>query len=246
VLTGVAAGAVNGKLISFLNVVPFIITLGTMSIFLGIGKLIAAETTIRPPEAARPEFYREMLTQFPEPAWIAWPLVPNFAWGVWLALLLAAGVAGVLNYTVFGRHVYAIGANELAAKLCGINVPLVRILVYTLAGLFFGIAGMYFFAKLFSGSPTAGSGLELRIIAAVVIGGGSLSGGRGSVLGALCGAALMQTIQSGCAALNVSNPVQDILIGVIIVAAVTLDQYREGKLTSENLLTVLRGMGVWR
>jgi ribose transport system permease protein len=246
IMTGIVTGMVNGQLISYLNVVPFIITLGTMSMYLGIGKLIAAETTVRPPLAERPEFFRDMLAQFPDPAWVAWPLVPNLAWGVWVVLLLALGVAALLHYTVFGRHVFAVGSNEMAAKMSGINVPLVRILVYSLAGLFVGLAGIYQFGRLFQGSPTSGQGLELRVIAAVVIGGGSLSGGRGSIVGTLCGAALMQTIQSGCAALNVSNPVQDILIGAIIVAAVTLDQYREGKLTSENVMTVIRGLIPWR
>ena len=96
-------------------------------------------------------------------------------------------------------------------------------------GLFIGIAGIYQFAKLNVGNPVSGVGLELRVIAAAVIGGASLSGGRGTVLGTLSGALLMQTISSGCTQLGVTNPVQDIILGVIIVTAVTVDQIRQGR-----------------
>ena len=132
-----------------------------------------------------------------------------------------------MRYTVFGRHVFALGSNEQTALLCGLNVPALKIAVYTLGGLFMGLAGVYQFAKLKVGNPTSGLGLELKIIAAVVIGGASLSGGRGTVLGTLTGALLMQTIASGCTQLGLSNPVQDIILGVIIVAAVTVDQIRQ-------------------
>jgi ribose/xylose/arabinose/galactoside ABC-type transport system permease subunit len=99
--------------------------------------------------------------------------------------------------------------------------------VYTLAGLFVGLAGIYQFSRLASGNPTSGMGIELRVIAAVVIGGGSLSGGRGSILGTLAGAALMSVIASGCTQLGVSNSLQDVVLGVIIIAAVALDQFRQ-------------------
>jgi ribose/xylose/arabinose/galactoside ABC-type transport system permease subunit len=157
----------------------------------------------------------------PEPAWLL------VAPGVWLMLAMAAGLSLVFRYTVFGRHVFALGSNEQTARLCGINVSAVKVAVYTLGGLFMGLAGMYQFAKLKVGNPTSGLGMELKVIAAVVIGGASLSGGRGTVLGTLTGALLMQTIASGCTQLGLSNPVQDIILGVIIVAAVTVDQFRQ-------------------
>jgi ribose transport system permease protein len=128
---------------------------------------------------------------------------------------------------VFGRHVFAVGSNEATARLCGINVPLVRIAVYTLSGFFVGIAGLYQFSRLTVGDPTSGTGKELPIIAAVVIGGGSLNGGRGSVLGTLTGALIMQVISSGCTSLRLPNPIQEIIIGGIIIAAVTIDQLRQ-------------------
>ena len=226
VAAGVLAGAVNGLLISSLRVVPFIITLGTMTAFLGLGKVLAANSTVRPAPEAVPAWLGEMVTASPNLEWLAYPLAPNFAWGVWLALALALLLGVVLHQTVFGRHVYAVGSNELTARLCGVPVGWVKVQVYSLAGLFVGAAGVYQFARLSSGSPTSGTGLELKIIAAVVIGGGSLNGGRGSVIGTLAGAAIMQTIAAGCTALGLSNPIQDIIIGVIIITAVALDRYR--------------------
>lgn len=226
IVCGALAGTVNGALTSLLGVVPFIITLGTMTAFVGIGKIIAKETTVRPPIDSIPDWLPRMVSALPSPNWLMYPVLPNFGWGVWLALGLAAVLAGMLHFTVFGRHVFAIGSSEATARLCGINVPATKVAVYALAGVFVGVAGMYQFARLSSGSPTSGIGLELKIIAAVVIGGGSLNGGRGSVLGSLTGAAMMLVIASGCTALGIKNPVQDIIIGGIIVAAVTLDQFR--------------------
>lgn len=227
--TGCVAGLINGGLISLLRVVPFIITLGTMTIYLGIAKYIAKETTVRPPLDEVPAWLPALVTPRPSPEWLAWPLLPNFASGVWLALGLAVVLAMMLHATVLGRHIFALGSNELTARLCGINVPWTKTAVYTLAGVFVGVAGMYQFARLSTGNPISGVGLELKIIAAVVIGGGSLSGGRGSVVGTLTGAAIMLVIASGCTALGLKNPMQDIIIGAIIVAAVTVDQFRQGR-----------------
>jgi ribose/xylose/arabinose/galactoside ABC-type transport system permease subunit len=123
--------------------------------------------------------------------------------------------------------VFALGSNEATVRLCGINVSRTRIAVYALGGLFAGIAGIYQFTALGQGDPMGGVGKELRIIAAVVVGGGSLSGGRGSVLGTLSGAAIMAVIDHGCTMLGIDDMYQDILIGAIIIAAVALDQYRQ-------------------
>jgi ribose/xylose/arabinose/galactoside ABC-type transport system permease subunit len=142
-------------------------------------------------------------------------------------LAMAACLSLVLRYTVFGRYVFALGSNEQTARLCGLNVPVLKLAVYTIGGLFIGLAGIYQFAKLKVGTPTSGLGLELKVIAAVVIGGASLGGGRGTVLGTITGALLMQTIASGCTQLGLRNPVQDIVLGIIIVTAVTVDQIRQ-------------------
>jgi len=217
---GCLTGFINGALVSLLRVVPFIITLGTMTIYLGLAKILGDNMVVRPLPDQVPAWLSDLLAPTPG-AWL--PLVP----GVWLLLALAIAVAAMLRYTVFGRHVLAIGSSEPTARLCGINVPMVRVAVYTLAGFFIGMAGVYQFSRLSVGDPTSGLGRELLVIAAVVIGGGSLSGGRGSVVGTLTGAVVMQVIHNGCTALDLPNPIQEIIIGAIIVAAVTLDQFRQ-------------------
>ena len=221
VLTGCLVGSINGVLVSALRVAPFIVTLGTMTICLGVAKLVADETTVRPPLSSVPTWMSSLAVPSPDPAWLL------VAPGVWIMLGMAAVLSLVLRYTVFGRYVFALGSNEQTARLCGLNVSALKIAVYALGGFFIGLAGVYQFAKLKVGNPISGVGLELKVIAAVVIGGASLSGGRGTVLGTLAGALLMQTIASGCTQLGLSNPVQDVILGFIIVAAVTLDQIRQ-------------------
>jgi ribose transport system permease protein len=223
---GCAAGFANGTLISRLRVVPFIVTLGTMTIYLGLAKMIGRNTMVRPLPAQTPDWMHDLLTPRVQSEWMLFPP------GVWLLVALAILVSAVLRYTVFGRHVFAVGSNESTARLCGINVTLTRIAVYTTAGFFVGMAGLYQFARLTIGDPTSGTGKELPIIAAVVIGGGSLNGGRGSILGTLTGAVIMQVISSGCTALKQPNHIQEIIVGTIIVAAVTLDQVRQRRLTT--------------
>ena len=218
-LTGALCGLINGSLISLLRLVPFIVTLGTMTIFQGTGKTISGNTPIRA-FGKVPDMVSAIRDPFPDPGWL---LVSP---GVWIMLILAVLVALVLRYTVFGRHLFAIGSNESTARLCGINVLRTRILVYTIAGLFVGVAGLYQFTVFTQGDPTSGLGLELKVIAAVVIGGGSLNGGRGSVLGTLAGACIITVIQHGCVLIGVSDHYQDILIGLIIIAAVAIDQLR--------------------
>lgn len=220
--TGGLCGLANGLVIAKGRIVPFIVTLGTMTVWLGVGKILAEETTVRP----------DRLTQVP--TWLSAfassrpsNLVFGLPLGVWIALAVAAGLAFVLNRTVFGRHVTAVGSNEAAARLSGLPVDRIKIAVYTLGGLFFGTAGVYQFSRLSIGDPTGGVGLELEVIAAVVIGGGSLSGGRGSIVGTLAGAAMIAVIRSGCTQLGVRNPTQDIILGLIIVVAVAVDQYRQ-------------------
>lgn len=221
IAVGCLCGCANGMLISLLRIVPFIVTLGTMTIYLGLAKIVGDNTMVRPLPDQVPLWMKQLLSPRVEYEWMV------FAPGVWLLLVMALVTAAVLRYTVFGRHVFAVGSNEATARLCGINVPLVRIAVYTISGFFVGVAGLYQFTRLTVGDPTSGTGKELPIIAAVVIGGGSLSGGRGSILGTLTGALIMQVISSGCTSLRLPNPIQEIIIGCIIIAAVTIDQLRQ-------------------
>lgn len=227
-LVGCACGLVNGTLISVLRVVPFIVTLGTMTMYLGIGKIICGESTIFPDRTRQIPAELHALCSTSGEDLVA-GYFPKVSPGVVLAIALGIGVAILLRYTIFGRHVFAIGSNEATARLCGVSIPRTKIAVYTLAGFFVAMGGIYHFATLKIGNPVEGVGLELQVIAAVVIGGGSLSGGRGSVLGSFTGAAIMAVIRSGCDQLSVPNPYQEIIIGMIIVAAVAIDQLRQRK-----------------
>ena len=147
-------------------------------------------------------------------------------WGIWIVLILALAVSALLTYTQFGRHLFAIGSNERPARLCGVRVNRCTVLVYTLSGALAGLAGVMEFSRLSVGDPTVAVGLELDVIAAVIIGGGSLAGGKGTIVGTLAGAAIMAVIQVGCSQQGLPNWVQQIVTGVIIVCAVGLDQWR--------------------
>jgi ribose/xylose/arabinose/galactoside ABC-type transport system permease subunit len=133
----------------------------------------------------------------------------------------------VLGYTRLGRHAVAVGSNEQTARLCGVPVARVRLVIYAIGGLLAGLAGILEFSTLTVGDPTDSVGLELEAIAAVVIGGGSLSGGQGSVAGTLIGALLLTVIKAGCTHLGMPNWIQEILTGAIIVVAMTLDRLRQ-------------------
>lgn len=217
IATAATAGLVNGALVARLRITPFIVTLGTMSLQRGLAKGIAHEQKIDAPERGLGQL---MAMPAPERAWQLFPT------GVWLTLLLAGVLAGTLLYTRFGRHVIATGSNEPTARLCGIDVPRVVVLVYLIGGALAGVAGVMEFSYLTVGDPTDSIGLELSVIAAVVIGGGSLSGGQGSIFGTLLGALLMTFIAAGCTHVGVPNWVQEILTGLIIIAAVALDRWR--------------------
>lgn len=212
VATGTLAGLVNGLLITSFRLVPFIVTLGMMSVARGAAKLVGNNQEIN---------------VHLEGSWLEDLTLSGglfFAPSVWILLFLAAIVAWTLRSTVFGRRVFAIGSNEEAARLCGVGVERSKILIYSLAGLFTGMAGVFYLSRLAQGSPTEAVGQELDVIAAVVIGGGSLNGGEGSVFGSLAGAFIMVVLRDGLYAIGAGNAVQDVLIGVIIIVAVLADQ----------------------
>jgi ribose transport system permease protein len=223
-LGGVAAagffGLVNGLLITRLRVVPFIVTLGMMLVVRGTAKGIGRNQKIDvDPELLK--WLEDLLASVGgEQGWMFLPP------GVWLLIFLAVATAAVLRYTRLGRHTFAIGSNEQTARLCGVAVERVKVLVFTLGGAFAGLAGLMQFSRLTVGDPTVAVGLELDVIAAVVIGGGSLGGGEGSILGTMVGALIMTVIASGCTQMGLPNWVQEIITGAIIVVAVALDRLR--------------------
>lgn len=207
-----ACGMVSGLLITRLRLLPFVVTLGMMGALRGTAKELADSQPIYPDET-----WLNRLMQLGRSG------LPT---GVWLMLGLAVLVALMLRYTRFGRHVFAVGSNELTARLCGVPVERVKLLVYVLGGAFAGVAAVLQFSYLTGGDPTTAVGLELNIIAAVVIGGASLNGGQGTVLGTLVGALIMSVVANGCTKLGLDNPVQEIVTGGIIIAAVLLDYLR--------------------
>ncbi len=214
--TGTACGALNGLLIARVRIVPFIATLGMLGVARGFAKYLADEQKIDAPASW-------LVTLMARPPGTRWLSLPP---GVWLLLALALVLGLLLRRTVFGLHAVAIGSNESAARLCGVPVERTKLLVYTLSGACAGLAGVLQFARLTVGDPTTALGKELDVIAAVVIGGGSLAGGEGGILGSLAGALFMAALANGCNLTDVPNYVQEIGIGVIIVTAVALDRWR--------------------
>jgi ribose/xylose/arabinose/galactoside ABC-type transport system permease subunit len=213
VTVATACGAVSGVLVARLRMAPFIVTLGAMSILRGAAKGVAHEQKID----CDPKGLESLLAPS------SGALLPA---GVWIAVLVGVAGALALHYTRFGRHTIAVGSNEATALVCGVDVPRVKVLVYALAGALAGLAGVMEFSRLTVGDPTDSIGLELEVIAAVVIGGASLSGGEGTVVGSLVGAMLMAVIRTGCTFMGVHPWVQEILTGGIIVLAVALDRIR--------------------
>lgn len=210
-------GLINGTIVSAFRIVPFIATLGMMQIVRGVAKGMAEESTVNAPD----NWLNELMVVEPEPnVWY------SIAPGVWLMLGLTVLMFVVLKYTVFGRRVFAIGSSEAMARLCGIRVGLARVWIYTVCGALTGMASVMQFSNLTLGDPTAGTGMELDIIAAVVIGGGSLSGGEGSIVGSVVGALIMAILRNGCNLVGIPNYVQNVVIGAIIILAVGIDRLR--------------------
>lgn len=218
----IMAGVANGALVVGLRLVPFIVTLGTMGIFRGVAKGIAGEKDIYPPDTWLNSIMDPTLTSN-DPA-RSWMLLPP---GLWLLIVASIMAALVLRYTRLGRHIFAIGSNEDTARLCGVPVERTKILVYMMAGLFGGLAGiMQYSFNSGIGQPTTAISYELFVIASVVIGGGSLLGGEGSILGSLIGAFIITILYMGGQQMGWPKWVQETVIGAIIIGAVALDRVR--------------------
>ena len=206
----ILCGAVNGMLITRTQLPPFIATLGMMSIARGLAFGLTGGETIR---NLPPEFLtvgQGTLGAIPIPI---------------LVMIVVAVIAGYfLKATTWGRYIYAIGGNEEASLYSGVNVKRIKLVVYLLSGCTAGIAGILFTARFGVGQSTAGLGYELDVIAAAVIGGVSLSGGRGTILGTIIGSLLMGILRNGLVLLNVSEYWQEVAIGLVILLAVILDR----------------------
>jgi len=209
-LAGIASGFANGLLITKAKLPPFIATLGMMSIARGLAFAITGGETIRNLPSSFLVLGQGTVLSVPIPI-------------IFMAIF-AASVGFVLRSTKWGRYAYATGGNEEAAVCSGVNVGLVKILVYSLCGFSAGLAGVLFTSRFGVGQSTAGLGYELDVIAAAVIGGVSLSGGRGTIVGAVVGSVLMGILRNGLILLNVSEYWQQVAIGLVIVLAVILDR----------------------
>ncbi|MSR61955.1 MAG: ABC transporter permease [Planctomycetes bacterium] len=212
-LSGAAIGALIGTLVNRARLSPFIVTLGLWGALRGLAKGVGDNQPIYPGELG----------------WIGKLMLAGRGFlpaGVWILVVLAALSAFALQRTVFGRHAVAIGSNQETARLCGVPVERTKLLVYVLGVACAGVAAVLQLAYLSMGDPTTAQGYELKAIAAAVIGGASLAGGEGSIGGTLIGALIMTVVDNGCTKLGLDNWVQELVTGVIIVAAVALDRWR--------------------
>ena len=219
VLVGGLVGLINGLAITRLKVMPFIATLGMLGVARGLAKWLADQQTVNVPAT----WINELAVTFPTPSWLI------VAPGVWVTLVLAIAATIMLRNTVFGRRIFAIGSNEAAARACGVATDRLKVWIYGLAGLLFGLSGVTQMSRLRQGDPTVAIGTELDIIAAVVIGGGSLSGGEGTIAGAMIGALTMAFLRNGSQQMGWPNYIQEIMIGIIIVLAVAADRVRRSR-----------------
>jgi ribose transport system permease protein len=218
IVTGCFWGFVNGLLTTRLRINPFIVTLGTLGIVRGLTLIISNGLPVH-----------EIPQQF---SFLGEGTVLGVPFVLWVLLACAVAMHVIMEHTRLGRYAFAIGSNPDAAFYAGIPVSFVVTSVYAIGGMLTGLAGMIEASRLMTGQPTAGQGYELQAIAAVVIGGGSLRGGEGSVIGTLVGAFIMGLLSNGSDLLGISPYLQQAIIGAVIILAVSVDELRKRKVTS--------------
>jgi len=216
-LIGLACGLINGGLIVGLSLHPFIVTLGTMSIFRGLANVLPAEKTLpsagrRLPQAFTTDFMRiEVFGIQPMPL---------------IIMLVCVAIGWIyLRYLIAGRETYAIGGNEEAARFSGLSVGAIKLRTYAISGLCAGLAGMVSLGRFGTASTSTGTGYELTVIAAAVVGGASLIGGRGTALGALLGTLIIALIENGIIILRLAQEYRLVIVGLAIIVAVSLDRF---------------------
>lgn len=212
-------GMINGLVIVRWALPPFIVTLGMLEVARGMTFLLTETRTI---------YLGSKVSGIAEAG------IGNISWLFVLSLLAAIGIQLVLSRTAFGRHIVALGANENAAYLSGINTKCVKVAVYSISGLLCGFAALVNTARMASANPNAGTGVELEAIAAVVIGGTSLMGGRGSVINSLLGVSIMAVLGSGLSQVGAEEATKRMITGLVIVLAVVLDYYRTRIITKRG------------
>ncbi|WP_026556839.1 ABC transporter permease [Arthrobacter sp. 35W] len=217
ILFGAMIGAINGLLIALLKIPPFIATLAMMMVAAGLALVISGT---KPVYTTDVEGFQKIFALGKS---IPGLVIPNAVF----ILFAAAIIAGVvLSKTVLGRYTYSIGSNEEATALSGVNVTKWKIWIYTVAGCFTGLAGVIATARLNSAQPAGGMGLELQAIAAVIIGGTSLQGGKGTIIGTVIGALIMAVLTNGLSIMSIPQEWQNVAVGVVILLAVYLDILR--------------------
>ncbi len=215
VATGVLMGLVNGLNITFLRLPPFIATLAMMMVAQGLALVISG---------VRPIYFSSSAPDFKQIA--LGTIIPGLPNAVLITLILAVVAFLVLNKTILGRFTFAIGSNEEATRLSGVNTRRWKIFIYMFAGAFTGIAGVVLASRLDSAQPQLGVGYELQAIAAVIIGGTSLLGGRGSILGTVIGALIMSVLINGLRIMSIQTEWQNVVVGIVILIAVFFDSLR--------------------
>jgi ribose transport system permease protein len=221
VLTGGLMGLVNGVLIARLKIPPFIATLGTLNVARGLALVITQTRPIY--YSDNPEFNAGVMGNLFGIKIQGDFGIPNIAIIMFAAVIVAAFI---LNRTALGRYTFALGSNEEAVRLSGVNVQVWKMAVYTLCGIFAGLAGVLIGARVNSAQPALGFGYELDAISAVVIGGTSLAGGEGTILGTIIGAFIVRTLSNGLQIMSVPQEWQIVVTGVVVILAVYLDIIR--------------------
>lgn len=223
IATGACCGLISGTFVAKMKIPPFIATLGMMLILKGLSLIVTG---------TKPIYFNDTpgFTQIAQGSVIG-ALVPAFPVpnGVLILFLVAGAVAWILGRTVLGRYTFALGSNEEAVRLSGVDTDRWKMAIYALSGGIVGIGGLLIASRLNSAQPALGLGYELEAIAAVVIGGTSLAGGRGTILGTLIGALIMAVLTNGLRVLSVAPEWQTVVTGAIIIVAVYADQLRRGR-----------------
>jgi len=212
-LAGLLMGAFNGFIITKSKIAPFIVTLGTMTIGRGLALILSNG---RPVSNLSDSF-----------VFIGSGKILGIPFLIIILIFMFILCSVILNKTILGRYIYAVGGNEQAARASGINVNQVKMAVYSISGLLAGLAGILLTSRITTGQPNAGAGFELDAIAAVVIGGTSTTGGKGSIAGTLIGVLLIGVINNSLDLLNVTSYYQQVVMGVIIIGAVVLDSLNQ-------------------